>query len=775
MSTSNLFVRLLSLVFFLTLYPASVISQVNDNIVIEGAIFNAVSKEPLPFATISLPDNRVGTISNIKGEFRIIIPSTNKSDSLRISYVGFKSIKHKISEIANGAQFFLVEDLQALEEVVITGLTAQAILEKAIQKIPDNYYNAPYKSKGFYRLTAKKDEQYIRLSEAAFELYHSEKSTNGNQFKLDKMREIKDEQLLRNISFGNSPKGIFGRDVINNLDESDFLNKKGIKNHTFALELISSYNDREVYVISFDQKDGIKKVGYRGKLVIDLETFAFIHLDFEMSPKSIQYYKASASQRLLMKLLDIHAGLLKSDMQINYKKIGDKYYLSSAHSYSKLSFQSSRQQFDFKTDVQTDYLITTIETENQQPFEDEEVLGKNKLIENQNSIYDQAFWTDHTVILPDFDFETIAKGIAIRSRLVSHPLDTSSEKNTIQDYSSINSIDQWAEAFKEKQYIPGLQLAIMKDDSLVYSDAFGYSDKINEVRATANTQFRIASISKTLTSAGLIKLVSQDKVDLDKSVRHYVPSFPQKKHPITVRQLMGHLGGIRDYYGKSWEEELFIQDHYNNSTEAISIFSDDALVAEPGTQFVYSSFGYMLLGAVIESASNLSYLEYMSTAIWNPLNMDFTYGDIADSTMTHKSRFYFFPGEEEATPYDLSYSYPSGGLVSTAEDLVNFGFALLENKLFSDSVREQVFETQYTSNGQPTGYGLGWYIGEDLNGNKVWYHAGELPSSGSMLMIYPDRKLVIALLTNSPIISEADGFSDEIQKLTEMALTHKGW
>ncbi|MEQ9402856.1 MAG: serine hydrolase [Cyclobacteriaceae bacterium] len=1102
-----------------------------SDIVIEGTIFDSKNKEPLPFATISLTDNKIGTVSNIKGKFRVIIPFSNKDDSLRISYIGFKSITHKISEIAKGARFFLVEDLVALDEVVITGLTAQAILEKAIQKIPDNYYDAPYKSKGFYRLTAKKEDQYIRLSEASFELYHSEESSNKNQFKLEKMREIKEEQLLRNVFFGNSPKGIFGRDMINNLDKSDFLNKKGIKNHTFNLELITSYNDKEVYVISFDQKNGIKKLGYRGKLVIDLKTFAFIHLDFGISPKSIQYYRASASQRILMNLLDIHVNVLKSETQISYKKIGDKYYLSGSHGEEKLSFQSTRAQYDFQVDAQSDYLITDIEIENYQPFSSEEVLGQNKLIENQNSLFDQAFWSDHTVLLPSFDFETIAKSIAAKNKtsefkievedllfkypkknrrsridsvltfynrknlfngnalvayngevifqksynnsltknnqnsqfrigstsktftsmlimllenegklnvsdsigmylpeyihggitieqLLIHqsgipnytdntdysvkiasrpypldelvnlfcsdslefesgskfeysnsdyailrlmiekitdqsyakvlkerifdqlkmhhtfmgspidstnlaigylygepesarysqnvsgadeiistaedllkwsnaieegtllpqaqmqelfvprasyaqwdadygygwmldkykfraskkhqiqyhagaelgfysmflkqpdkkisiillnntgdfprfpiadlilnelgkwgksdinlpsnvkrnkPLDTNSESFETQGHFITNSIEEWAEAFKKRQHIPGLQLAVMKDDSLVYSNAFGYSDKINSVKADPATQFRIASISKTLTSAGLMKLVSQGKIDLDKSVQYYVQSFPQKKHPITVRQLLGHLGGIRDYYGKSWEEELFIQDHYNNSTEAISIFSNDTLVAEPGKQFVYSSFGYTLLGAVIEGASNQSYIEYMNHAIWKPLKMDFTYGDIADSTMTHKSKFYFLLGEE-STPYDLSYSFPSGGLVSTSEDLVNFGSALLGDKLLSNSLLKQVFETQYTSNGQSTGYGLGWYIGEDSNGNETWYHAGELPSSGSILIIYPEHNLVIALLANSPVISETDdGFSEEIQELAEMVINHKGW
>lgn len=373
------------------------------------------------------------------------------------------------------------------------------------------------------------------------------------------------------------------------------------------------------------------------------------------------------------------------------------------------------------------------------------------------------------------EWERLGDALSARIEIANYPLELNQNELNTQPLSIADSITQWVETFRTEQSIPGLQLAIMKHDRLIYSNALGYSDKIKEIEAKSTTQFRIASVSKTMTSAGLMKLVSQGKVDLDKPVQYYVPSFPQKKHPITVRQLLSHLGGIRDYFGISWEEEIFIQEHYKNSTEAISIFSNDSLVAKPGTEFVYSSFGYNLLGAVIEGASNQSYLEYMNEEIWKPLNMNSTYGDIADSTMTHKSKFYFL-SEEEATPYDLSSTYPGGGLISTSNDLVKFGSSMLTGRLLNDSLLNQVFETQYTSDGESTGYGLGWYIGKDSNGMKVWYHAGELPSSGSIVLVYPEHGVVIALLANSPIISDSnDGFSDEIQGLSEMIYRHNGW
>ncbi len=366
------------------------------------------------------------------------------------------------------------------------------------------------------------------------------------------------------------------------------------------------------------------------------------------------------------------------------------------------------------------------------------------------------------------DWDRLADILSAKIEMANYPMELDSNRAISPPLSLTDSITIWAEAFLEEQNIPGFQMAVMKDDSLMYSNAFGHSDLANRIRVNPTTQFRIASVSKPLTSAGIMKLVSDGKLNLDESVREYVPSFPAKRYPITIQQLLGHLGGIRDYYGVSWEEELFIQEHYNSLNEAISIFSNDKLVAEPGTEFVYSPFGYILLGAVMENVTGQSYLDYMENEIWKPLNMTHTYGDIADSTMAYRSKFYFHTGEE-APRYDLSYKYPSGGLISTSEDLVKFGSELLSGKLLSYDAVDQIFDSQYTSDNEPTGYGLGWYIGEDFNENKVWYHAGELPSSGSLIIIYPKHNLVIALLANSPILSEVDdGFSDEIQELGEM-------
>lgn len=144
-----------------------------------------------------------------------------------------------------------------------------------------------------------------------------------------------------------------------------------------------------------------------------------------------------------------------------------------------------------------------------------------------------------------------------------------------------------------------------------------------------------------------------------------------------------------------------------------------------------------------------------------------TYGDIADSLMTSKSKFYTVTGEE-SDPYDMSYKYPSGGLLSSAEDLIKFGNELLYGNYFDRKLINNLFETQYTSDNKPTNYGLGWNIVKDRNGHRVWYHAGDLPESSAFLLVYPDDDIVVAFLTNS-----GNGLSFDIQKIGE--LFYKKW
>jgi serine beta-lactamase-like protein LACTB, mitochondrial len=295
--------------------------------------------------------------------------------------------------------------------------------------------------------------------------------------------------------------------------------------------------------------------------------------------------------------------------------------------------------------------------------------------------------------------------------------------------------------------IPGLAIAVAVDGRLLYAEGFGYADLEERVPAWPTTKFRIGSISKSLTAVALVQLVAQGKIDLDAPVQKYVPSFPDKGAKITPRLLAGHLAGIRHYKG----DEFLISQHYDSVLDGLKIFEHDPLVAPPGIAFHYSSYGYDLLSAVIESASGENFLIYMQRHVFTPLGLVDTTADQNRSIVEQRSRFYEREqdGATENAPHvDNSYKWAGGGFLSTAEDLVRFGSALLHPGFLSESSLHLLFTSQKTTSGQETGYGMGWFVHKSKSGQRIYEHAGGSVGGTSQLIIYPDTGVVVALTTN---------------------------
>jgi len=311
--------------------------------------------------------------------------------------------------------------------------------------------------------------------------------------------------------------------------------------------------------------------------------------------------------------------------------------------------------------------------------------------------------------------------------------------------------------------VPGLAVAVAVDGKLVYSEGFGYADLEERVPAWPTTKFRIGSISKPLTAVGLMELVEAGKVDLDAPVQKYVPSFPDKGALITVRMVAGHLGGIRHYQ----DDEFTIQKHYGTVLEGLKIFEDDPLVSPPGTKFNYSSYGYNLLSAVVESASGENFLAYMQGHVFGPLGLVHTAADQNTQIVEERSRFYEIPkdGPVENAPYvDNSYKWAGGGFLSTSEDLVRFGSALLQPGFLKADTLKVMFTSQMTNAGEETGYGFGWGVGKSNSAKLMYEHAGGSVGGTSQLIIYPETHVVVALVTN---LSERKWTREEVEAVAE--------
>ena len=232
--------------------------------------------------------------------------------------------------------------------------------------------------------------------------------------------------------------------------------------------------------------------------------------------------------------------------------------------------------------------------------------------------------------------------------------------------------------------IPALTVAIAVDNKLSFSKAFGLADLEHKVRCRTVTVFRTASIAKPMTAIAVMQLSERRMLDLDAPIQKYCPALPQKRWPVTARQLLAHLGGIRHY--KSGVEAAGTQ-HFFNLKSTLRLFKDDRLKHEPGTKFLYTTYGYTLLGRAIETVTGMTYEKYMQEHVFGPAGMKHTRIDHVRLIIPDRARGYtrlrqkvydLLPTGEKsrlkvgevynATLHDTSMKVPGGGLLSTAED-----------------------------------------------------------------------------------------------------------
>ena len=314
---------------------------------------------------------------------------------------------------------------------------------------------------------------------------------------------------------------------------------------------------------------------------------------------------------------------------------------------------------------------------------------------------------------------------------------------------AVRTVEQFITDTMQVLGAPGASICVVRDGQVVWSHASGFADLEQKVPVSAETRFRIGSVSKSLTSVAIGRLVQDGQLDLDSPVQRYAPSFPVKRYPITVRQVAGHLAGIRHYLTGEFEN----REHYGTVSEGLAIFAADSLLFQPGTEFSYTSYGYNLLGAVIEGASGRSYLEYMRDAVLMPAGMTHTSPEHPDSIIPNRGRYYTradSTGPILNAPYvDNTYKWPSGGYLSTAEDLARFGDRLLRGQVLRPETVESLWTSMRTSNGTPTEYGIGWTVERDSVGRRRVRHAGGSVGGTAHLIIYPEERLVVAVLVNS--------------------------
>jgi CubicO group peptidase (beta-lactamase class C family) len=300
-------------------------------------------------------------------------------------------------------------------------------------------------------------------------------------------------------------------------------------------------------------------------------------------------------------------------------------------------------------------------------------------------------------------------------------------------------------AFQKEHGIPGLSGAIAVGDEVVFAQGFGVADLENEVPATAETVYRLASISKPIAAVLAMQLVEQGLLDLDADVHTIVTQWPAKRWPVTTRQLLGHLAGVRHY--KAGEGECY--EHFPSQTAGLVRFADDALLHEPGTKYRYSTFGFNLVAAVVEAKAAADFATLVQERIAKPAGAVSLQDDDVRRIIPHRARGYVQRGRElrNSELMDSSYKLGGGGLCASATDLVRFAQALLAGKLVTAETLATMSTEQHTTDGKGTGYGLGFGVATH-NGVQIVQHSGAQSQVSTMLLMLPESRVAVAVLCN---------------------------
>lgn len=336
--------------------------------------------------------------------------------------------------------------------------------------------------------------------------------------------------------------------------------------------------------------------------------------------------------------------------------------------------------------------------------------------------------------------------------------------------SKIDGVERLVTTFMAKNGVPGLSIAIVADGEIKFANGYGMADLENFVPAKTTTMYRSASMGKTMTATAAMHLAEEGKLDLDADIRDYCPAFPQKSWRITARNLLSHTSGIRHYGGPHDLEEQFSTIHYDSVAAALKPFKDDPLQFEPGTKFLYSTYGYDVLGCVVEGAAKIPFLDYMRSHIWEPAGMHVIRDDDPAAIVPNRAAKYtLINGQLRNAPaIDMSNRMPAGGFLTTAVDLAKFAAAVMAGRIVRPETFQRMISPSKLANGEtiPNGYGLGWGVElEDWKEDRWVFHGGSSPGASGMIALMPKHRFAVVFMTNLDELPGRGELAEDIARL----------
>lgn len=300
--------------------------------------------------------------------------------------------------------------------------------------------------------------------------------------------------------------------------------------------------------------------------------------------------------------------------------------------------------------------------------------------------------------------------------------------------------------------VVGLVAGYSVDGETKWQSALGYSDRENKKKMELGTITRPASIAKSMTALAVMQLVEQGLIDLDAPIQTYIPDYPmQEKTQITTRHLLSHTSGISGYKNG---KEAQTKTTYATMAKAVDVFKNRKLLFEPGARFSYSTYGYVILGLLIEQVSGVTFEDYLQKNIWDKAGMGNTGVEKYGVTIPGKSKLYHRVKKgkiKTSKQNNLSNRIPGGGFYITLEDMLKFGNAVLNNTFVTQSTLD-LMRQHHSLEKEANAYGFGWFLyNPKPDEGAIIGHSGEQSGSASQLFIIPSTKTVVVVLANTAL------------------------
>ncbi len=311
-----------------------------------------------------------------------------------------------------------------------------------------------------------------------------------------------------------------------------------------------------------------------------------------------------------------------------------------------------------------------------------------------------------------------------------------------------HSADQLVNQLIDRKAFMSVSVGTFQQKCGMYLATAGFANKKQQLRPDNQTLYRTASIGKPITAVAIMQLVEKGILDLDIPIQHYLPEFPIKQDgEITIRHLLSHTSGVRHY--QSTVDAISFQ-HYDSLVDALVVFKNDPLVFAPGTAYLYTTYGYTILGAIIENVSGQAFEDHMRNHIFVPAGMTNTRLENANHSYENKASLYIKIKHKfiKSPNTDLSVKYPGGGYITTAHDMLLFGKALLDNSLIKKETLDQMADTSIHHK-QGTPYGFGWFVYEHERKGKILMHGGSQSGASSEFNLVLDQGIVTVALSNT--------------------------